>query len=177
MSFIPTLKFSLGRKEEGELGSREQKALSEIRLTEKQKKAIELIAGKRQLPGIRRRKIEDVQDYFNDLYSEYQARIVEIKGASEEYKNGKATPGKKGIPPVWVLRKDPAGQHLLKLIERMKGMENVMDDLMKALKAEKEIKLPDTGERYKTGSLLGKLIWFRKKFSAVRKEQGVKWGV
>ena len=177
MPFIPTLKFSLGRKEEDELGSREQKALSEIRLSEKQKKAIELIAGKRKLPGIRGRKIEDMQDYFNDLYSEYQARIVEIRVVSEEYKKGKATAGKEGIPPVWVLRKDPAGQHLLNLIERMKGMENVMDNLMKALKAEKEIKLADTGERYKTGRLLGKLIWFRNKFSAVRKEQGVRWAV
>ena len=177
MPFIPTLKFSVGRKEEDVLGSREQKALSEIRLSEKQKKAIELIAGKRKLPGIRGRKIEDMQDYFNDLYSEYQARIVEIRVASEEYKKGKATAGKEGIPPVWVLRKDSAGQHLLKLIERMKVMENVMDDLMKALKAEKEIRLPDTGERYKTGRLLGKLIWFRKKFIAVRKEEGVQWGM
>jgi len=47
MPFIPTLKFSLGKKEEGELGSREQRALSEIRLTEKQKKVIALISGKR----------------------------------------------------------------------------------------------------------------------------------
>jgi len=129
------------------------------------------------LSGIQERAIEDVQDYLNHLYSEYQARIVEIRVASEEYKRGKAIAGKEGIPPAWVLRKDPAGQHLLKLIERLTGMENVMDDLMKALKAEKEIKLPDTGELYKTGRLLGKLIWFRKKFSTFRKEQGMEWGV
>ena len=177
MLFIPTLKFSFGKKEEGELGSREQKALSEIRLTEKQKKAIELIAGKRPLPEIRGRKIEDVQDYFNDLYSEYQARIVEIRVASEEYKREKAIADKGGIPPVWVLRKDPAGQHLLELIERLRGMEKIMDDLIDALEAEKKLKLPDTEGLYKTGRLLGKLIWFRTKFSTFRKEQGVKWGV